>query len=668
MKERRSDCFFGVHLDYHAKPENNRVQGEDLKEDDIRRICRILKPDFIQIDCKGHPGWASYPTKIGNAMPEFAIDTLALWRKVTREEGVRLYMHYSGVYDRKYCSENPSEAITNPDGTVSTEATRLDGKYVDDILIPQLLELAKVYEVDGAWIDGDCWMATPDFRPESLAKFEKETGTNLGGAIPKSENDPNYHEYREYNRELFRKYLNHYVDAVHKKCPSFEIASNWAFSDHMPERVCANVDFLSGDLNPSNGFNSARYAARALASQEYVWDLMSWNFRITIGSRKGYAPKHPIQIMQEASAVIATGGAFQDYIPQYKDGSPNMRELEGLEDVSKFIRERKDFCFRGKLVHQACLLLSTFDRYHEAEHLFSRTGFERVMGMTSLLCDIGQSLEIASEGTLEKYMSEYKMIVVPELFFGLDEKTVSSLYEYARNGGNLVLVGKKTCSVFAEYENAPFTVKDMDEFLNQHVSESQDGHNNKSTDEYVPYLFDLNGREYGALYSPCEIVANGHAWANVFKRDVEGKKVVANTVPYGAGSITLIGFDIGSQYLSGEQYLHRVLMKNITNELYNPIVRVENVCGRLEVVVLEVDGRLCIQLVNGNGTHANNSCATDDNIPPLLDIKLSIELKNEPKKLVLQPQGKELVFEYRDGRATVLIDRVDIHDIIEVSL
>lgn len=668
MKERRSDCFFGVHLDYHAKPENNRVQGEDLKEDDIRRICRTLKPDFIQIDCKGHPGWASYPTKIGNAMPEFAIDTLALWRKVTREEGVRLYMHYSGVYDRKYCSENPSEAITNPDGTVSTETTRLDGKYVDDLLIPQLLELAKVYEVDGVWVDGDCWMATPDFRPESLAKFEKETGTNLGGAIPKSENDPNYHEYREYSRELFRKYLNRYVDAVHEECPSFEIASNWAFSDHMPEKVCANVDFLSGDLNPLNGFNSARYASRALAGQEYAWDLMSWNFRIVIGSRGGYVPKHPVQIMQEASAVIATGGAFQDYIPQHKDGSPNMRELENLANVSKFIRERKDFCFRGKLVHQACLLLSTYDRYRESKNLFSRTGFERTMGVTSLLCDIGQSLEVVCESTLEKYINEYKMIVIPELSNGLDEKTVSMLYEYAKNGGALLLIGSNTCSIFAKYERAPFSVNDMEEFIDEVLDKTKDGHDNRSNSAYMPYLFDLGERDYGALYSPCEIVANGHTWANVFKRDVDGKNVIATTVPYGLGSITLIGFDIGSQYLSGEQYLHRVLMKNITNELYSPIVRVENVCGRLEVVVLEVDGRLCIQLVNGNGTHANSSCATDDNIPPLLDIKLSIELKNEPKKLVLQPQGEELAFEYRGGRATVLIDRVDIHDIIEVSL
>ena len=51
MKKRREDSFFGIHLDYHAKPEYAVAQGKYLKEDDIRKICRLLKPDFIQIDC-----------------------------------------------------------------------------------------------------------------------------------------------------------------------------------------------------------------------------------------------------------------------------------------------------------------------------------------------------------------------------------------------------------------------------------------------------------------------------------------------------------------------------------------------------------------------------------------------------------------------------------------
>ena len=98
--KRRSDSAFGLHFDFHASPAPGIVVGATLKEEDIREICQLIKPDFIQIDCKGHPGWASYPTECENPMPDFAFDTLALWRKVTKEEGVALYMHYSGVMDQ----------------------------------------------------------------------------------------------------------------------------------------------------------------------------------------------------------------------------------------------------------------------------------------------------------------------------------------------------------------------------------------------------------------------------------------------------------------------------------------------------------------------------------------------------------------------------------------
>ena len=92
--KRRADSFFGLHFDFHASPEKCPAPiGGTLKEEEIREICRLLKPDFLQIDCKGHPGWASYPTECGNAMPDIVGDPLALWRRVTKEEDVALYLH-----------------------------------------------------------------------------------------------------------------------------------------------------------------------------------------------------------------------------------------------------------------------------------------------------------------------------------------------------------------------------------------------------------------------------------------------------------------------------------------------------------------------------------------------------------------------------------------------
>jgi hypothetical protein len=73
-----------------------------------------------------------------------------------------------------------------------------------------------------------------------------------------------------------------------------------------------------------------------------------------------------------------------------------------------------------------------------------------------------------------------------------------------------------------------------------------------------------------------------------------------------------------------------------------------------------------IQLVNAGGNHMDTALATDDYIPPVLDLELSIELPREPAKLILQPEGKELPFIYRDGRAYVSVPRVDIHSVIEV--
>ena len=668
MKKTRKDSFLGIHLDYHAKPEDGKVQGKDLKEEDIRKICKVLKPDFIQIDCKGHPGWASYPTKVGNAMPEFEKDTLALWRRVTEEEGVALYMHYSGVYDRKYCRENPDEAVMTEDGNIHDGATRLDGKYVDDVLIPQLLELAEVYKVDGVWVDGDCWMALTDFRPETMEKFQKETGIDLNGRAPKTPSDPYYQEYREYHRELFRRYLNHYVDTLHEAHPDFQIASNWAFSDHMPEKVCANVDFLSGDLNHRNSLNSARYAARALSQQGYPWDLMSWNFRIFVGNRSACVSKHINQILQEAASVISLGGAYQNYLQQFKDGSPDAKELKNLLPLAKFMREREAFCFRGTPLHQAALLLSTYDRSIEAERLYSRTGYEKVMGMTALLCDIGQSLEIICEHTLEKSCNEYQMIVVPELYSGLKEETKAMLLDYAKSGGKLLLAGKNTCRIFAE-AGAPFEVIAHDEYYSQGKIAYDNGHGGEGAAKHKAYYFTLDDEHFGSLFSPCEISANEGLADAYLKDDLRGSSYpLAVTCQYGEGSVTAVGFDLGSQYLEGSQYLHRELARKLADKLYTPKVKLEAACGILEIVPLIKDGKLMIQLINGGGSHADASAVSDDYIPPVLDISLSIALDKAPEALMLQPEGRPLDFKYclNNGRAYVKIDRVDIHSIVEV--
>jgi hypothetical protein len=159
---KRADSFFGIHFDFHAGPDCNEI-GKNTTPEMVEKIIAAAHPDYIQIDCKGHPGLSSYPTKVGNPAPGFIGDPLRVWREVTAREGVALYMHYSGVWDSEAISRHPDWAAINPDGTTNKNATSFFGPYAEQLLIPQLRELAGDYRVDGAWMDGECWASVPDF-------------------------------------------------------------------------------------------------------------------------------------------------------------------------------------------------------------------------------------------------------------------------------------------------------------------------------------------------------------------------------------------------------------------------------------------------------------------------------------------------------------------------
>ena len=128
----------------------------------------------------------------------------------------------------------------------------------------------------------------------------------------------------------------------------------------------------------------------------------------------------------------------------------------------------------------------------------------------------------------------------------------------------------------------------------------------------------------------------------------------------------LVGGGIGWQYGDCVQFIHRNILRAFCDRLYTPLVKVEKAVGIVEMTALRKDGQLCVQLINGNGGHAGMDTATEDFIPPALDIALTIRLEKKPAALMLQPAGKALDFVWDDGKAIVTVDRIDIHEIVEV--
>jgi hypothetical protein len=441
---KRAEAFLGVHFDFHAGEDCNRV-GARTTAEMVALVIDKVQPDYIQIDCKGHRGYCSYPTQMGNPAPGFVGDPLRIWRDVTRRRGVPLFMHYSGVWDYKAVADHPDWAAVNADGKTNERATSVFGPYVDDLMIPQLRELAGAYGVDGVWVDGDCWGTVPDYREAVVRRFCEETGA---ASAPRKKEDPYWNEWMDFHREGFRRYVRHYVDALKGSHPDFQVISNWAFSDHMPEAVSANVVSLSGDFAPDDSVNSARFAGRCLEDQGLPWDLMSWSF-----SRKTRKQKPAVQLMQEAAVVLALGGGYQAYFKQDRDGAiRNPAEMDVMAEVARFCRDRQAYCHRSVSVPQIALLYSTAGHYRESPRLFHWAGSNGVTVLRKALTEILEnqySVQILSEHQLRGNVSKWPVIIVPG-WGHLESSFRAELAGYAQRGGRLLLIGPGPAKLFSD--------------------------------------------------------------------------------------------------------------------------------------------------------------------------------------------------------------------------
>ena len=153
---RREDCFFGLHFDLHPQ-KTDTVLGRDVSDEMVERLLEQAKPDYVQYDCKGHVGYMGYLSKVSTPSPGIVKDSLEIWRRVTARHGVGLYIHFSGVIDALAVEQHPDWARVGPDGARDARQTSVFGPYVDERMLPQLKEATQKYDLQGAWVDGECW-------------------------------------------------------------------------------------------------------------------------------------------------------------------------------------------------------------------------------------------------------------------------------------------------------------------------------------------------------------------------------------------------------------------------------------------------------------------------------------------------------------------------------
>jgi hypothetical protein len=649
----RGQSYFGIHFDLHASLDIANA-GESLTEAMLDDFLSRVKPDFVQVDCKGHPGISSYPTQVADAthVQGFAKDPMRIWRDVTARHGVALYVHYSGVWDSRAVALHPDWAARGPDGQPSKNNASVFSPYVDRILIPQLRELRERYQIDGAWIDGECWAIQPDYRDGALQAFRQATG-NAG--TPQRGNDPSYLALLDFTRASFRRYVGHYVDDLHRTAPGLQVTSNWAYSSRMPEPVDVPLDYLSGDFDPLDSVRTGAFEGRCLAIQAQAsgkpWDLMDWSFaRDWSNPKRPAEPKTALQLSQSAAQVLALGGAYQAYFKQTRDLAMKPADIPVMADLAAFCRARQAVCQGSRPVPQVGLLFSTAGWKAEARQVYQHDGpgLAALRGVLDGLLDARQSVEILMTHHLDR-LSEYGLLVVPN-WSVIEPEALDRIGRWVRDdGGRLLVVGPRAVQAVAPVPGLSTTPGTEGE--RRLVVGAQS--------------VVLSGALPGfPLPEGAEVVAR-------FEKADDGTTPgapAALVLPCGQGRVGLILPEVGQPYFEGKSQALAGLFQDLATRLFpEPLARIETPGAPLYLVTARRGDTLLVNLLNVAGPHADRNTPVYDAIPPVGPVEVSIRLERPPARVTLEPGGRELRSTWNNGSLRVSVPRVEVHEIVQVA-
>jgi hypothetical protein len=581
---------------------------------------------------------------VGSPSPGIVNDALKVWRQVTRDMGIPLSIHYSGVWDTRAIELHPDWARVDAEGKPSPNNTCPTSGYTDELMIPQLLEVVENYDIDGVWIDGENWASQPCFCPRCAAEFMKRTGIE---ETPKKKDDPNWDKYLAFQRDLFTEHVTKYAKALHEKKPTLTVVSNWMYSVREPEPIVAPVDALSGDFDPSFGAARACAEARFLSSRGLPWDLMAWSFLQT--GDQGWTSKPAVHLCQEVAEVLAQGGAVFIYDQPQRSGRLTSWHQDVLGDVGRFCQKRKAYSHKTQTIPQVAVLHSESYYYRHNDPLFNFAKANQPMeGALHAVLENGYSADILNEEMFIERGAQYPVVIVPEED-GLPDNVKAALKSYVEQGGRLILSGTTVAAEFPELTGVE-------------VVEGQQG-------GWIP-------ADGGAvtLGAPWQQVKPGKAEelaALLSQQDPELNKTgfsAATRLRVGQGTVVAVHGPVFQEYYRSHYPRLRVFVGEMIAALDTPKLMHVDGPWWVEMAARQKDGRTLIQLVNRS---ASGYLAPDrhvvEHVPDAGPFTLRIPMEKAPARCYLAPDEAGLEWTWKDGVLTAKIAGLGIHNVLVIE-
>lgn len=666
--------YFGLHYDLHAGKGDTEL-GLHATPEELVPMLKLAGVDFVQTDCKGHPGYTSWfsQTPEASVPPQLKADALKGWREATRQLGLPLHCHYSGIWDKAAGEKHPDWTIITRDGkyagqplpfgpndTGTPERMCPRSPYLDKLMIPQMLELIDRYEVDGFWVDGDLWASEPCYCERCRGEFARRSGI---AEAPKAPADPNWPAWVSFALDSFNEYVTRYSEAVHRHKPGVLVCSNWLQTFRNPGAPVAPTDWISGDNTWVWGMDGSRCEARFISTRGKHWDIMLWAFYCSQGMGDPTSPwtvKPAQMLQQEAAVTLALGGALQVYEPggAARSGQMAAWRVKRVGQLGEFVKARQALCQDTETIGQVAVLHSEHhSRRHMGYNLMWSVDTNSVQGAVYSLLENHFNVDILDEWALLARLGEFPVVVAPEQN-DMSAEMAAALKGYVTGGGKLLVSGASALDRFGA------------EFLGVKAGErlGKGAYHIPAGDGSVPVY-----SESWQMLEATSAQAVGFLGKSSLLFEsarLPGPAWTINRV--GRGEVAFIPFDIFRNFERNRYPAVRQFVGDVTRRLAGELpVRISApVC--VDVILRKKEQRILVHLINRSSGIPNvpSSGAVDD-IPPAGPMTVEIDLPAQPRQVSLAFENAPILWDYLPGKQggtlKVTVSSVRIHAAVVVE-
>ena len=647
-----------VHLDFHTSEKIPGI-GKEFSKEQFQAMLKEGHVDSITVFSKCHHGWSYHPTKVNKIHPELDFDLLQAQIEAAHEIDVKTPVYISAGYDDKASVEHPEWLAWSPTayeaGAIDFSKPHyhklcLNSPYLEELLA-EIKEVCENYDADGIFLD---IVSVYPCYCDNCKKSMVERGLDI--------NDPK--DVLKLAEEVYATYTRRVRETIDSVKPGLPVFHNAGHIRHGRRDLAYMNTHLELESLPTGGWGYDHFPM----SVAYVRNLdmeylgMTGKFHKSWGEFGGY--KHPNALRYEVALSAANGSCCSIGDQLHPSGLMDHATYSLIGEAYKTVEEREPWLKDAKNIADIAILSNeAINNYFgsEGERVpGSNAGCARILLEKNYLFDVIDT---------EMDLGKYKLVILPDHCV-LDDALAAKIKDYLAKGGKIL----------ASFESGMNTEKNafmLDLGLTYHgMSEFKPTYIRPNGD-----LDSLKNAAYVMYEETTKVSAEGSSEAIVeapyFNRTLEHFCSHRHTPTSGEKYSDAVILTANTAYLSHqvfqEYYLHgSIYTKEIVDHVIRTLLGEEislrtNLPAQGVVTLTEQGEAKLVHTLYASPVCRGQNIQIIEDILPIHNVELSLKSEKAPKSVMLVPENTPLPYEYKDGRITVTIPKLECWQITEIQ-